>query len=241
MQYLIPLLLPWALLCTVPGSAPNNPNPTNPKLDPHYYQAIKIGGVKGDITVIYFTVPFNPERLKGLKPGFGWHLGYASIKTDVPLKVGDTKVPAGQHKLNCRLNEDGKTWTFELQNGELVQAKLQVRRARRQGEEAVAKARDAVAAVEAKLAKAGIPANIVLPTSTFKADDEEHMIMYAINRGWETAGIRQTKPRGKTGVRGTLRVSFSNLHYEFGFEEIIEGAQDPEDEQPNPRRRRRRR
>ncbi|MHC4853416.1 MAG: hypothetical protein ACYTF5_15495, partial [Planctomycetota bacterium] len=148
----------------------------------------------------------------------------------------------GQHKLNCRLNEDGKTWTFELQNGELMQAKRRMSRARRRGpEEAVAKARDEVAAIEAKLKKAGTPVNIVLPTSTFKADDEEHMIMYAINRGWETAGMGQTKPRGKTGVRGTLRVSFSNLHYEFGFEEIIEGAQDPEDEQPNPRRRRRRR
>ncbi len=241
MQYLIPLLLPWALLCTVPGSVPDPTTPTNPtKRHPHHPQAIKIGGVKGDITVTYFTVPYNPDRLNDLKPGFTWHLGSATLKTDVPLTVGDVKVPAGQHKLNCRLNKDGKGWTLELQNGQLMQAKRRVQGARRRGtDEAVAKAQDEVAAVDAKLKKDSIPANIVLPTSTFKADDEEHMIMYAINRGWVTTRRGQTEPRGKTGVRGSLRVSFGDLHHEFKFKEFIEDGPEPGDEQPNRRRRRR--
>ena len=46
--------------------------------------------------------------------------------------------------------------------------------------------------------------------------------------------------RGKTGVRGSLRVSFGDLHHEFSFEEVIGGAQDPQDQQPDRRRRRRR-
>jgi len=239
MQHVIPLLLTWALLCVAPGSVPDQPaNPT--KRHPHHYQAIKIGGVKGNITLTYFTVPYNPEELKGRKPGFTWHLGGAALKTNVPLKVGDVNVPAGQHKLNCRLNKDGETWTLELQNGELVRAKRQIWRARRQGDEAVAKARETVKALEAKLKEDGVPANIALPTSTFKADDEEHMIMYAINRGWETTGRGRTAVRGKTGARGSLRISFGDLHHEFSFEEVIEGAQDPEDPQPDRRRRRRR-
>ena len=98
-----------------------------------------------------------------------------------------------------------------------------------------------VEAVEAKLKKDGVATNIVLPTSTFKADDEEHMIIYAINRGWATTQRGRTEARGKTGVRGSLRVSFGDLHHEFSFEEVIEGAQDPADEQPDRRRRRRRR
>jgi hypothetical protein len=240
MLHVIPFLLTWALLCIAPGSAPKQPaNPV--KRHPHHPQAIKIGGVKGDILVTYTTMPYNPERLKELKPGFSWHLGYAQLKTDVPLNVGETKVPAGTYKFNSQLNKDGKAWTLELQNLDLMQAKGQVMRAQRRGDEAaVTKAQDNVKMVEAKLKKAGISAVIALPTSAFKAEDDEHLTIHAINRGWTTAGRRTTDARGKTGVRGSLRTSFGNLHYQFDFEEVIEGAQDPQDQQPDrPRRRRR--
>lgn len=235
MHYAI-LLLTWALLCIAPGSAPKQP--ANPiKLHPHYTKAIKIGGVKGDITVTYLTLTHNPEKVKTVKPGSPWHLGFAKIKTDVPLRAGDVKIPAGEHKLNARLNEDGKSWALELENFQLASTKMQIFRARRQGEEAVAKVRDKIKAIEASLKKAGTPARIALPTSTFKSEDDEHLTLYAINRGWATKGFGQTESRGKTGVRGTLRASFGDLHYQFDFEEIIEGAQDPDDQQPERRRR----
>ncbi len=239
MQHVTPLLMTWALLAVAPGSAPNPlPHPT-PR-HPHHPRAIKIGGVKGDITVTYITLTYNPERLKDLKPGFAWHLGFAQLKTDVPLKVGDTQVPAGRYKLNAYLKGDGKTWSLGLENGELTQAKWQVMRAQRGGnEEAVAKARDAVKAIEAKLKKAGTPATIPLPTSTFKADDEEHLTLYAVNHGWATPRMGSTDNRGKAGVRASLRASFGDLHYKFDVEEVIEGAQEPADEQPSPPYRRR--
>jgi hypothetical protein len=57
------------------------------------------------------TVPFNPEHLEGLQPGFDWHLGFPVLDTEIPLAVGDVTVPAGKYALNARLGEEG-AWDF---------------------------------------------------------------------------------------------------------------------------------
>ena len=75
---------------------------------------------------------------------------------------------------------------------------------------------------------------IVVSTTAFKADNQEHMAMYAINRGFKARRRRGTDPFDTTGVQASIRVSFGDLHYQFEFTEFCEGVKPPEQ-----RRRRR--
>ncbi len=248
MTHLVPLLLTWALLLLAPGSlsttdtetSPNPFDPTSPVklLHPHHPKVVKIGGVKGNITLTHITVPFNEKHLADLKPGFTWHMGFANLKTEIPIECGDVKVPAGNYKLEMRRGKTNKDWSFVLSSQDLLAAKNTLRRAERRGtDEEIEEAKAKLKAVEASLKKSGGDKNITLPTKAFKADDEEHLIFFAINRGWETNSRRTTDPRSDDGVKGSIRVSFGDLHYEFGFKETGTGGK-PQQRRGGRRRRR---
>ena len=65
-------------------------------LHPHVPKVIAIKLTEGEATLSYFTVPFNAEHLKDLKPGFNWHAGFARFATAKDLKCGDKTIPAGE-------------------------------------------------------------------------------------------------------------------------------------------------
>src|SRR5687768_4720297 len=48
---------------------------------PHVPRVVRAGLAQGDLTVSYFTVPFNPVHLTDLAPGFSWHAGFARLST----------------------------------------------------------------------------------------------------------------------------------------------------------------
>lgn len=184
--------------------------PSTP-LHPHHPKAIVVGGAAGKITVSYFTVPFNADHLKDKPSGFQWHLGGAQLNTEVPLRVGDVDVPAGDYSLNARLDDQG-AWNFVLQD---KQAAAEIRQAGRR-----ARNSEAARAKYEELKEAADKAALVLIAKDFKMVHEEHLDMVAINNGYVRIDRASMDPA--SGVEFALRVSFGDLHRELKITEEFE-------------------
>ena len=187
---------------------------------PHVPKAIVLGGAAGKITCSYFTVPYNPEHLEGLKAGFRWHLGFAALDSEVPLTCGDVKIPPGKYKLDIRLVEgkgDAAKWEGVLKLITLVTAESAVQRAGRQSNEAKEKAEKALAELKAKLEAEGKVGEVTLPTSVFQAASDEHLVMRVISDGFETVSRTSVEP--KSGIEFTLRLGWGDLHRELTLKE----------------------
>ncbi len=193
------------------------PHPHNPK-------GLVVGGAGGKVTVTYFTVPFNPDQLAKIKPGMSWHLGFAAFETEVPLRAGDSEIPAGKYKLNGKLAKDGK-WQIQLASWDLIDAQSKLRRARRSASNGSVAAADRVkelqATVEALTEKH--KDGIVIAADDFKAEQDEHLTMTLINRGFNT--VRRGSAEPKSGVEFSLRVSFGDLHRSIDITEVFTGAE----------------
>ena len=185
--------------------------PSTP-LHPHHPKSIVIGGAAGKVTISYFTVPFNAKHLKGKPSGFEWHLGGAQLNTEVPLRVGDVDVPAGEYSLHARLGDQEGVWNFVLQNREVARELQQARRRARNSETARAKYEE--------LKKEAAKASLVLIAKDCKMAHEEHLNMLAINHGYIRTDRRSMDPAG--GVEFSLRVSFGDLHRELKITEEFE-------------------
>ena len=84
---------------------------------PHMTKATIVPGVKGKVVVTYLTVPYNPDNIKDLEPGFVFSAPAAQVKTDMALVAGNVKIPAGEYALKARLDDNGKTWSVMLVPG----------------------------------------------------------------------------------------------------------------------------
>ena len=186
---------------------------------PHHPKAANIGGAGGDIVTSYFTVDYNEEHLKSLETGFEWHLGFAMFRTEVPLKVGDTMVPAGSYKLQARLTDEPGHWNLVLKSRELAMAEMGVFFASRRGEDAVAEAEANLAKTKKKLAETGEDKTYLLKTRLFDQEHEEHLRMTVLNHGFATVQRMSEDPAG--GVEFELRISFGDMHHRVMCQEVF--------------------
>lgn len=200
---------------------------------PHVPKALVIGGAAGKVTVTYFTVPYNPERLRGLKPGFSWHLGFAALRTEVPLEIGDAVVPPGHYKLNAKLGENG--WNFELVDFQLAQAAMRAQFARGARAE---QARQRYEELKKRLAGTGRDKVLAVAAEDYRAGEDEHLSMLAVLEGFTT--VRRFSEEPREGVAFVLRVGFGDLHRAFSVREKFESAPGRSEQKDDGGRSRRR-
>jgi hypothetical protein len=189
--------------------------PTSPSTaaHPHYPKATTVAGVKGNVTVSWFTVPFNPDQVKKVGANYLWNRGF-SLKTDVALECGDVKVTPGTYALGFKMDSKGEKWSVVIMPREISRLNRQLSRVKRSGGD--------TSEIEGKLqalAKKGIR-NMTLPTTTFKGKAAEHMTIYSVNYGYKTSGRRSPDPI--SGVEAEYRVSFGDLHIKFAFSEVFQ-------------------
>lgn len=186
---------------------------------PHNPKALKLHGAKGMVTVTYFTVPYNAEHLTALKPGFDWHLGYATLETQVELTCGEQKVAPAKYKLNVRRGADADAWTAVLVPNDLARAASALQRARRQGDAAVAEAQAKLDALKASLAEQGVASETVLALGAFEAKADEHLTLTGIHHGYDAVARFSEEPAG--GMHCSLRFSFGDLHRDLDLREVF--------------------
>jgi hypothetical protein len=215
---ILPLIAGATLLCA-PLSYSSNPETAHP----HYPMVTKLAGVKGNVSISWFTVPHNAEQVKTAGPNYIWSRGF-TLKTDVALKCGNVSIPAGSYAFGFQLDEKGKKWSALLQSPKLRGLSRQLARARRSGAE--------TPKIEAELKEAA-KKNVLLPTENFKGKHAEHLRLYVINYGYKTGGRRNPDPI--SGVDAEFRISFGDLHIKFAVSEVLEAKKG---DSPNRRRRR---
>ncbi|MCA8953747.1 MAG: hypothetical protein KDE27_29820 [Planctomycetes bacterium] len=182
---------------------------------PHVPKAIHMHGATGKVaTVIWFTVPHNPEQVKKLPNGGSWHLGFAVLDVKSELRCGDTAIPKARYKLDTRRDDSGEFSTLELVPFELWQAQRG-----RGGKEAVA-AR--VEQVTKELAAEHIPTSVSLPAAKFDDGNAEHLEFMVMNRGFQAAKRGSDEPAG--GAAFTLMATFGDLHRKIDLLEVHAGA-----------------
>ena len=164
-------------------------------------------------------MPYNPDHLASLKPGFDWHLGFATFETQVELTCGEQKVATGKYKLNVRRGDDKDAWSVVLVPFELTRAENGVRSARRNGEDAVKEAQAALEAVRADLKAKGTASETVLTITKFEAGNAEHLGMIGIHHGYDT--VQRFSEEPASGMHCSLRVSFGDLHRELDLHEVF--------------------
>lgn len=192
-----------------------------PLAHPHVPKALVMGGASGTVKVLYFTVPWNASHLAEVGPGFEWHLGYAVLATEVPLRVGDVELPAGSYDLDARLGQEEAQWDIVLHDRELRQLERTARRAERRGDtEAAEEARQRADARRQELGRAA--GGWLLPARPFDAPEDEHLTMTAVLEGYRAAARWSDEPAG--GIEFVLRVGFGDLHRQVRFEEDFEAA-----------------
>jgi hypothetical protein len=184
---------------------------------PHVPKLIKLGGAGGTISCNYFTVPFNAAHLTELKPGFDWHLGFAQLKTEVPLKAGEASIPPGSYKLNVRRGTGDQDWSAVLEPFEVASAKRQMMFGRT--DEAKEQAKQKLEDLKAKYAQTKEPLEIPLALTKLDGTHEEHLLIVAMVEGYETAQRGSDEANG--GIEFRLRLSFGDLHRELSFGEAF--------------------
>lgn len=214
---IIPLFL--SVLVSVFATLPRMP------VHPHLPKAIVVGGAAGKTTLLYFTVPYNAEHLKDLRPGFQWHLGFAQLKTEVPLQIGETTVAAGDYKCDVRRGDGGEQWSMVFVNAEYATADRAWQRAKaglgrgRATEEDVEAAEAAVDAVQKKFDAGELVKEYVVPMQAKQGDAAEHLTLVAINRGYAT--VERFSDVAAGGVEFSLRIDFGDLHQELALTEVF--------------------
>ena len=195
---------------------------------PHVPKAIVVGGAAGKAKVMYFTVPYNAKHLEKLEKDFQWHLGFAHIETEFELKSGDVTVPKGRYKVDVRRGDGTDDWSMVLVNGEWAKANQAWRRAqfqlqRGRGTEAdVEKAEAALEAVDKRIEAGELIKEHVLAMRARKGDEEEHLAITALHRGYTTPRVGLDEPAG--GVEFSLRIDFGNIHQRVDFAEVFDAA-----------------
>jgi hypothetical protein len=193
---------------------------------PHLPKAIVVGGAAGKTTLLYFTVPYNPEHLKDLQPGFQWHLGFAQLETEVPLQVGSTTVASGKYKCDVRRGDSGDQWSLVLTNSEFANANFAWQRAKaglsrgRSTEEDVEAAEAALDAVQKKIDAGEMIKEYVVPLQAKKGDASEHLTLSVINRGYAT--VQRGSDVAVGGVEFSLRIDFGDIHEELELAEVFD-------------------
>ena len=190
------------------------PHPHNPK-------GLVVGGAGGKVTVTYFTVPYNPDQLAKARPGMSWHLGFAAFETEVPLRAGDTDIPAGKYKLNSQLSEDGKEWHIQLTSWEVIDAQRKLRSAQRNARNGSVAAKERVEELKATVEELTKKheGGIVIAASDYESPDDEHLQMTLVNRGFNTVNRGSSEPAG--GVDFSLLVAFGGLHRSIDLSEVF--------------------
>lgn len=189
---------------------------------PHNPKVVKLQGAAGAVTVLYFTVEFNPARLTALEPGFDWHLGYAELQTEVDLACGDTRIGKGAYKLNARRGASAEDWTAVLVPASLWKARNAVRQAARLGEDKQQEAKAALAAAEADLKARGAPTETVLPLAKVDAGKSEHLELFGVHYGFDAVARGSEQPAG--GMQCGVRIGFGDLHRELKLSENFKAA-----------------
>jgi hypothetical protein len=209
-QALLAVLVPLAAALVPP-----------PAVHPHHPKAVVVGGAGGKATFLYFTVPHNPDRLADLQEGFQWHLGFAWLDSKMPLRSGESAIPAGRYKLDVRRGASGNQWSAVLVDGEWAEASNAVRRVKRGGsEDDVAAAEAKLAAIDAQIAAGERTKERVLAMTAKSGDDAEHLTFTALHHGFATVRMGSDEPAG--GAEFSLRIDFGDIHQELAFVEVFE-------------------
>jgi hypothetical protein len=185
---------------------------------PHEPKALVLQGAGGKLTVTYQTVPYNAERLRSIEPGFVWHLGFATLDTEVALRSGEVDVPAGRYSLGARRGEEGGDWEPVLTPFELVRAQAALRSAQRRGE-GIEEARAGLAAIEVELGDRGVPTSIPLESRPRSAPHDAHLEIAVLFGGYNTQTRGSVEPTGGMGL--TLRIGFGDLHRDVPLVEVF--------------------
>ncbi|MEO0477914.1 MAG: hypothetical protein AAF196_00395 [Planctomycetota bacterium] len=196
---MIPLLNALLALFLVPAVVPH----------PHVPKVLTVQGAAGELSFRYFTVPYSQEQFDNANMGEGdsWHLGFASVKSEVPFSFGGAEVPAGTFKLDAVHGETADDWSLRLVPFEMM-------RAQRGGEEAMAEAKK-------KLAEMGLEPEYRIDTHVETSNQvEEHLDFEVGLRGYRAVDIRSFEPDG--GVTGNFRLAFGKWRLSAAFAETFE-------------------
>ena len=198
-----PLLSALLALFLVPSVVPH----------PHVPKVLTVQGAAGELSFRYFTVPYSQEQFDNanMTEGDSWHLGFASVRSEVAFTFGGAEVPAGTYKLDGVQGETQDDWSLRLTPFELM-------RARRGGEEAIA-------AATAELEERGVKAEYRIDARVELSNQiEEHLDFEVGLRGYRAADIRSFEPTG--GVTGNFRLSFGKWRLQAAFAETFEPTEE---------------
>jgi hypothetical protein len=80
---------------------------------PHFNKTVT-AAVKGlELKLTYYTLPYNPKHLEGIKEGFVFHCGRAKLNVAGEMAVGSTKLGAGSYHLRAKA-KSADEWTLVL-------------------------------------------------------------------------------------------------------------------------------
>ena len=80
---------------------------------PHFNKTVT-AAVKGlELKLTYFTLPYNAKHLEGIKEGFVFHCGRATLNVAGEMTVGSTKFGAGTYQLRAKA-KSADEWTLVL-------------------------------------------------------------------------------------------------------------------------------
>ncbi len=201
-------LLLASLLCLVP-------------LHPHSPKALALQAAGGEVKVFYQTVDYNAERLAPLKPGFSWHMAFASMESAVPLHCGEHLLPAGHYKLNMQRGETEADWQLEIMPYEYWVLARQLPRIRQQGGERLAQAEERLATMQKAMQEKGQEERVVLGPDDFVAEHAKHLQLSILLQGYDSKRLGKTE--ALAGVAFSLRMSFGDFHKSLSFREAFSG------------------
>jgi hypothetical protein len=80
---------------------------------PHFNKTVT-AAMKGlELKLTYYTLPYNPKHLEGIKEGFIFHCGRAKLNVAGTMAVGSTKLEAGSYLLRAKA-KSADEWTLVL-------------------------------------------------------------------------------------------------------------------------------
>ncbi len=80
---------------------------------PHFNKSVEISMTGLDLKLSYFTLPYNPERLEGIKEGFVFHCGNAALTVTGEIMVGGKKLLEGRYFVRAKA-VSADEWTLIL-------------------------------------------------------------------------------------------------------------------------------
>jgi len=80
---------------------------------PHFNKTVT-AAVKGlELKLTYYTLPYNPKHLEGIKEGFVFHCGRAKLNVAGEITVGSSKLAPGAYLLRAKA-KSADEWTLVL-------------------------------------------------------------------------------------------------------------------------------